>query len=103
MSDAGLILTNHHCVATCVEQNSTAENNILKTGYTARTRQEEKMCAGQQAEVVTSIRDVTPQVKAAIGSAAGEAAVKARTAIVAQIEKDGCPDLARTRCQVVSL
>ena len=103
VSDAGLILTNHHCVATCVEQNSTADNNILKTGFTAHTREEEKKCAGQQAEVVTSIRDVTPQVKAAVGSANGEAAVKARSAIVAQLEKVGCPDTARTRCQVVSL
>ena len=103
VSDAGLILTNHHCVASCVEQNSTAENNILETGYTARTREEEKMCAGQQAEVVTSIRDVTSQVKAAIGNSTGEAAIKARTAIVAQLEKDGCPDTGKTRCQVVSL
>ena len=103
VSDAGLILTNHHCVATCVEQNSTAENNILANGFTARTREEEKKCAGQQAEVVTSIRDVTPQVKTAIGSATGEAAVKARSAIIAQLEKEGCPDTARTRCQVVSL
>ena len=52
---------------------------------------------------MTSIRDVTPQVKAAVGSANGEAAVKARSAIVAQLEKEGCPDTARTRCQVVSL
>jgi len=103
VSDAGLILTNHHCVAHCVEEHSTAANNILKTGFTARSRGDEKMCAGQQAEVVTSIRDVTPQVKAAIGSATGEAAVKARSAIVAQLEKDGCPDTAKTRCQVVSL
>ena len=29
--------------------------------------------------------------------------VKARSAIVAQLEKQGCPDTARTRCQVVSL
>ena len=103
VSDAGLILTNHHCVASCAEQHSTADNNILNNGFTARSREEEKKCAGQQAEVVTSIRDVTPQVKAAIGTAAGEAAVKARSAIVAQIEKQGCPDTARTRCQVVSL
>ena len=103
VSDAGLILTNHHCVASCVEQNSTAENNILKTGFTAGTREQEKKCAGQQAEVVTSIRDVTPQVKAAIGTAAGEGAVKARTAVTAQIEQQGCPDTNKTRCQVVSL
>jgi hypothetical protein len=103
VSASGLILTNHHCVAHCVEENSTAENNILKNGFTARTREEERKCAGQQAEVVTSINDVTPRVKAAIGNAAGEAAVKARSAIIAQIEKEGCPDTATTRCQVVSL
>ena len=103
VSDAGLILTNHHCVAHCVEENSTGENNILKAGFTAATREQEKKCAGQQAEVVTSIKDVTAQVKAAIGSATGEAAVKARNAVVAQIEAQGCTDTARTRCQVVSL
>src|SRR6188508_2933049 len=33
VSAEGLILTNHHCVAGCAEQNSTAKNNILKTGF----------------------------------------------------------------------
>lgn len=103
VSDAGLILTNHHCVAHCVEELSTADANILKTGFTARNREEEKTCAGQQAEVVTSIADVTQTVKSAIGSATGEAAVKARSAIVAQLEKQGCADTAKYRCQVISL
>lgn len=103
VSSEGLILTNHHCVAHCVEEHSTADNNILKAGFTARTREDERKCAGQQAEVVTSIRDVTPQVKAAIGSASGEAAVRARSAIVAQLEAQACPDTMRTRCQIVSL
>ncbi|MEO5578840.1 MAG: S46 family peptidase, partial [Sphingomicrobium sp.] len=92
-----------HCVATCVEQNSTDSNNILATGFTAGTRERELKCAGQQAEVVTLIADVTPRVKAAIGATKGEAAVKARTAIIADIEKAGCTDTATTRCQVVSL
>jgi hypothetical protein len=103
VSDSGLILTNHHCVAGCAEEHSTADSNLLKDGFTARAREDEKKCAGQQAEVVTSITDVTPQVKGAIGSATGEAAVKARSAIVAQIEKQGCPDTSKFRCQVVSL
>ncbi len=42
-------------------------------------------------------------MKAAIGTATGEAAVKARTAIIAAIEKAACPDTATTRCQVVTL
>ena len=103
VSPDALILTNHHCVATCVEQNSTDSNNILATGFTAGTRARELKCAGQQAEVVTAIVDVTPRVKAAIGASTGEAAVKARQAIIAEIEKAGCTDLATTRCQVVSL
>ena len=39
VSSEGLILTNHHCVASCAEQNSTAKNNILKSGFTAATRE----------------------------------------------------------------
>ncbi len=103
VSASGLILTNHHCVATCAEQNSTASNNILKAGFTAGTRERELKCAGQQAEVVTSITDVTPRVKAAIGDSTGEAAIKARSAIISEIEKAGCTDTSKTRCQVVSL
>ena len=103
VSPDGLILTNHHCVATCTEQNSTDSNNLLVIGFTAGTRERELKCAGQQAEVVTAISDVTPRVKAAIGALKGEAAVKARSGIIAEIEKAGCTDLATTRCQVVSL
>jgi hypothetical protein len=103
VSSDGLILTNHHCIAGCAEQNSTAKKNILKTGFAAATHERELKCAGQQAEVVTSIRDVTADVKGAVGSADGEAAVKARNAAIAAIESAGCPDKTTTRCQVVTL
>jgi hypothetical protein len=103
VSAEGLILTNHHCVAGCAEQNSTAKNNILKLGFVAATRERELKCAGQQAEVVSSIRDVTPDVKGAVGSATGEPAVKARNAAIARMESAGCPDKMSTRCQVVTL
>jgi hypothetical protein len=103
VSSEGLILTNHHCVAGCAEQNSTAKNNILKNSFTATTRERELKCAGQQAEVVTSIRDVTAEVKGAVGTATGEAAVKARNAAIAKIESAGCTDKVKTRCQVVTL
>ena len=103
VSAEGLIFTNQHCVASCLEDLSTSGNDILAKGFTAGARAEEKKCPGQQAEVVTAIRDVTSQVKKAIGAATGEEAVKARTAAIATIEKASCPDTATTRCQVVSL
>jgi V8-like Glu-specific endopeptidase len=103
VSAEGLILTNHHCVAGCAEQNSTAKNNILKSGFVAGTRERDLKCAGQQAEVVTSIRDVTGEIKGAVGAATGEPAVKARNAAIARIESAGCTDKTTTRCQVVTL
>lgn len=103
VSGSGLILTNQHCVASCLEDLSTSGNDILAKGFNAATRAQEKKCPGQQAEIVTAIADVTAPVKSAIGTASGEAAVKARTAAIAGIEKAGCPDTATTRCQVVTL
>ena len=103
VSPEGLILTNHHCVAGCLQDLSNARSDYLKNGYTAAARAEEKLCPGQQAEVVTAIRDVTGDVKGAIGNATGLAAVKAKTAAIARIESAGCPDIKTTRCQVVTL
>jgi hypothetical protein len=103
VSGEGLILTNHHCIASCLQDLSSASNDLHKNGIVTRARSEEKLCPGQQAEVVTAIADVTKDVKGAIGSATGSAAVKARTAAIARIEAAGCTDPATTRCQVVSL
>ena len=103
VSPEGLILTNHHCVADCLQDLSSAKVDYLKNGYTAAARTEEKLCPGQQAEVVTAIRDVTGDVKGAIGGATGLAAVKAKTAAIAKIESAGCPDTKTERCQVVTL
>ena len=102
VSGAGLILTNHHCVASCLQDNSTAAADLLNQGFAAAARGDERKCPGQQAEVVTAIADVTAQVKAAIGASTGEALVTARNARIAELEKAGCTD-ATTRCQVVSL
>ena len=103
VSSEGLILTNQHCVASCLQNLSSAKSDFLKNGFNAAARANEKLCPGQQAEVVTSIRDVTGEVKSAIGNATGLAAVKAKNAAVARIESAGCTDTATGRCQVVSL
>ena len=103
VSAEGLILTNHHCVVECAQNLSSDKEDLVANGFVAPRREDERKCPGQQAEVVTAIRDVTTEVKGAIGSLAGEALVKARDAKIADIEKAGCTDLATTRCQVVTL
>lgn len=103
VSPDGLILTNHHCVVECLQNLSTADNDLVANGFNSGTRDRERLCPGQQAEVVTSITDVTRDVSGAIGALAGEAAVKARDAKIAAIESAGCADTKTTRCEVVKL
>lgn len=103
VSPDGLILTNHHCVVGCLQNLSSADNDLVAGGFNAADRARELKCPGQQAEVVTSISDVTGEISKAIGSLTGEALVKARDARIAEIEAAGCTDREKTRCQVVTL
>ncbi len=100
----GLVLTNHHCVRDCAQDLSTAKTDYVKDGFAAAAREDEKLCAGMQAEILTSISDVTDTVSKATAGKTGQDFVKARDAIVARLEKDGCAGReAQFRCQVVNL
>ena len=103
VSGNALVLTNNHCVAECAQDLSTPAHDYYTHGYIAATAQEERKCSGMQAEILTSISDVTPQVLAAGKGLTGDALVKARTAVAGTIEKAGCTDTEHTRCQVVNL
>lgn len=103
VSRDGLILTNHHCARDCAQNLSDPTHDYIANGYLAADRRDERTCPGQQAEVVTSISDVTPVVKGAMGTATGGALVAARDAAIAKLEKEGCPDTVKTRCEVVPL
>ncbi|MFY7718350.1 MAG: S46 family peptidase, partial [Brevundimonas sp.] len=46
VSAEGLVMTNNHCVATCVANLSTQAVNYAETGFTPRTREEERKCPG---------------------------------------------------------
>ncbi|TCD02038.1 S46 family peptidase [Erythrobacteraceae bacterium CFH 75059] len=103
VSPNGLILTNQHCISTCLADNSNAQMDYLARGHVANRLEDELRCPGQQAEVVTAIRDVTQDVRTAIADLTGEALTRARNARIAQLETENCPDRERTRCQVVTL
>ncbi len=103
VSPRGLILTNHHCIASCLFDNSSDTADYLDRGHVANRLEDELPCPGQQAEIVTSITDVTADIKGAIGTLAGKALTDARDARIAAIEAAGCTDRATTRCQVVTL
>ena len=103
VSAQALVLTNNHCVAGCAQDLSSKGHDYYTHGYIANGRQEERKCAGMQAEILTAITDVTPQMQGAGQGLSGEALVKARTAAASNIEKQGCGNDPQYRCQVVDL
>ena len=104
VSPDGLVLTNHHCILDCAQALSTPEQDYIKSGFIAANRREERLCPGVQAEILTSILDVTDRIGAAVAGKTGPDFVKARDAAIAAIEQEGCAGkTAILRCQVVTL
>lgn len=103
VSAQGLVMTNNHCVATCVANLSTPENRYADTGFTPRSREEELKCPGGTAEILTDIADVTARMLKAGEGLEGQAFTQARDAEAARIEQEACGDAADKRCQVVTL
>lgn len=103
VSGEGLVMTNNHCVATCVANLSTQAVNYAETGFTPRSREEELKCPGGTAEILTDIADVTERMHAAGRGLSGQAFTRARDAEAGRIEQEACGGAADKRCQVVSL
>jgi hypothetical protein len=104
VSPEGLVLTNHHCVSECAQDLSTPDRDYIKSGYSVATRREERQCPGMQADVLTSISDVTANVGTATAGKSGGDFVKARDGAIAAIEQAACAGKEAVQtCQVVTL
>lgn len=103
VSGEGLVMTNNHCVATCVANLSTQAINYAETGFTPRSREEELKCPGGSAEILTDITDVTERMHAVGAGLSGQAFTRARDAEAGRIEQEACAGDPNKRCQVVTL
>ena len=61
-SPDGLVLTNNHCVWSCIRNLSSAERNLSDEGFMAVSREQELRCPGQQVSVLIDLDDVTSKV-----------------------------------------
>ena len=87
VSPAGLILTNHHCAEGCLDEHSTSEQNLLRGGFLARSREQELKCGTQIADVLMSVENVTDRVAAAIRGLDDRAANDTRKKTLTQLEQ----------------
>jgi len=89
VSPNGLVLTNYHIVEDIVGEVSTPEKDLSKTGFVARTREEEIKAPSLELNVLTSIEDVTARVNGAVKAGASDAeGFAARRAEIAAIEAE---------------
>jgi len=64
VSEDGLIVTNHHCVQGALQQNATAEDNIVETGFLAKTKTDERPAGPtQHVYVAQAFKDVTKDMR----------------------------------------
>ena len=104
VSPSGLVLTNHHCVNSCVQQLSTAEKDFIKSGFYAKEQKDEIKCPEIELNRLDEISDASARVKAATEGKTGEAYSKAEKAVKSELEKECAgDDSATTRCDVVNL
>ncbi|MBI3823043.1 MAG: S46 family peptidase, partial [Planctomycetes bacterium] len=103
VSPNGLAITNHHIGSDLIQKLSTKEKDYYRSGFLARTLNEELKCPDLELNVLQEIIDVTKEVQDAVKPDMKPAdALAARKAIMAKITKDS---LAKTglRSDVVTL
>jgi hypothetical protein len=102
VSPDGLLVTNHHCVFSMVQQHSTPERDLITDGYIARTRQDELHGKALRATLPRRFTDVTTQVLTSIPRGAND--LQRRQAIDAKSSQlvAKCEQQKSTRCQVAS-
>ena len=104
VSADGLVMTNHHCANTCLQQLSDSKHNYFQDGYYTASPAQEQNCPAMELNQLDSITDVTDRMQAALKGKDGEAYTKARQAEESAIEKECAGTDAKTwRCEVVSL
>jgi hypothetical protein len=102
VSDEGLILTNHHCIESCLAEQSSKEKSYVEDGFLAKTRDDEKRCQTQVADVLIGMEEISAKVSAAIAGKDETTANEVRKSTLTQLEGE-CEKQAAQKCQTVAL
>jgi hypothetical protein len=102
VSADGLVLTNHHVGANCIQKISSPGHDYVAEGYVAKAAADEAKCPDLELNVLEAIQDVTARVNAAVQPDMTDAqAFTAQRAEQAKIEKE-CNAKTGLRCDVVT-
>jgi hypothetical protein len=104
VSPDGLVMTNHHCAHSCIEQLSTKDKDFVAQGFYAPQAENEVKCPEIELNQLVQISDVTAQIQGATkGLKPGKEFNDKRKAAMASVEKDCAAGNDKLRCDVVEL
>ena len=87
VSREGLILTNHHCIESCLAELSSKEKSLLELGFLASTRKVEQRCPAQHADVLIDTENITDAVLRVDSGLSDAAANTARKKLLTSLEQ----------------
>ena len=103
VSAEGLVMTNHHCARSCIENVSgLTHKDYNRDGFLAKTTADEARCPGMEMNQLVAITDVTKRVQDATKDAKPETFNDVQKSAIAAIEKE-CGTGDDVRCEVISL
>jgi hypothetical protein len=104
VSPEGLVLTNNHCMWSCLFEHTSEERNVWAQGHQSATRDEELRCGEEAISVLVGIDDITTDIEQAVDGLPDAEANEARKKALTLLEKD-CEDAAdgELSCESVSL
>jgi hypothetical protein len=93
ISDKGLMLTNHHCGYPSIQSHSSVENDYLKDGFWAKTKEEELSNKDLYVSFLIRMEDVTSKVLAEVNDTMSESKRSAKISKVAsKLKKEASED-----------
>ncbi len=102
ISPQGLMITNHHCAFSILQQHSTPERDLITHGFLAGTPAEELPGSGVHATIPHRMTDVTREVEAAVPAGVDDLA---RFRAIERKQKEmvaACEKAEHHRCQVAA-
>jgi hypothetical protein len=101
VSREGLVLTNQHCLAPCLQEASAGTERLLISGFIARTREEERRCPNLKLSLFESEADVTEAIAAVARDAPDADFATVRDGEIARLERGCAAEGEERACEVV--
>jgi hypothetical protein len=108
VSPEGLILTNHHCVESCLAELSSKDSSLIDRGFETQKRTDERRCSTQLADVLVGMENITAAVAKSVGGLDDKSANDSRKKALTQLEQS-CEQASakaksgKLKCQAVTL